>query len=1206
MNPRIINQAYEQRTNYVKKTITYAPPVILPTKYITETHSNYPYPTNQYSTSTQPKQVTNPPYQAYTAPVYNNYPQNNNVNYTYKYSGETERQTYQNNQNVKLAQNYGIIDQNNLQNIQMHKRPSAGLAQNYKNINTNNINMNQIPKVNNIQYKEMKVNYVQPQQNKNNIINANNYYQNNNINNNIYNNYNYTEKNTRKYNYEFNDNSMYIVQIGTTKTNPPQRIIYQQNIPQNNQQQILNQQYLHNQNIKQNVKNNNINNNIYNDVNKYFYTNPPPPQQQQIYPNQTKNIIPNTNIPTSTHHHNNSAYNANHVLINNQVNSNLNNMNQIHNQVKTNMNNINQINNQVKANINNVNNINQIKNQANANINTINNIPKQNQIIQQTQQNQQAQFYNQILNSAGYPQQKVAQPQLQQNIPNPVVKTNRHSNMEEPPDNMRNRGKHQNQTQTQNNEYFNNTMPNLKTYNDILSGYNNIFPNETTNTNEKNNYYENPNFQMTFDKRNKIAKVNMSNVPQKINELSFPKTNKSKPIQTNQNIINKNVVNNINNNNNANYQKQNNAQIQKNNNIINYNILSENVEYRDQYGNILVYINGQFIDKRLLVNSGSNHNKSINNNNKQINNQNITTKDINIAQNNNINQENSQFTNTYPLPGQKTYSTQTLINNAIEQNANINMNINMNNNIYQNQNQNQNYSQRSNRFLEDQNFTNANINNYNINLNVNQQNDLINDINNLFKNPKNPQVNQPEILTVEPQKPKRRRPVFKIPPSKKRSISQGRSLNFIHKYYDENFILEEENEDNASDSENKKTKKSFKKAVKEVINIKKLVPNQQQDEEKKQNNEINHNTNINKEEMPSIEINKENKDTENNDNENNNNVMRLSHMGFSLERSSFLPENDINKNDNDNDNEENNINNNKYNFDDLNIDKNIYEEKKIDLNENTNKIRRNIDINMDEDNDDNINIDKINEKLNEKLKLYTEREKEKQKLENNQEKIINNQKLSGEISKPNIYNISEENKNIKNLKSDEIKKGPISSTNKEQHSKLDNPSYINNENIMANNSSISQNLLRDSDISVINPKFYEPMKDSIRNLQINDFDNNGNNKGDERINMNIEEHDLDKYFKKENEKKEIKKKEIDSSLRTINSEGEIRNSQQIVDNLDEEEENNNIIINNNLQKKKSGDTNTNNEKLKTINDIITSNDITSEKSKKIINNNNKK
>ena len=1204
MNPRIINQPFEQRTNYVKKTITIAPPVILPTKYITETHSNFPYPTNQYSTSTQTKPVTNPPYQAYTTPVYNNYPQNNNANYTHKYSGETERQTYQNNQNVKLAQNYGIIDQNYLQNIQMHKRPSAGLAQNYKNINTNNIKMNQIPNVNNIQYKEMKINYVQPQQNKNNIINANNYYQNNNINNNIYNNYNYTEKNTRKYNYEYNDNSMYIVQIGTTKTNPPQRIIYKQNIPQNNQQQILNQQYLHNQNIKQNVKNNNINNNIYNDLNKYFYTNPPS-QQQQIYTNQTKNIIPNSNIPTTHHHNNNSAYNANHVVINNQVNSNLNNMNQNNNQVKTNINNLNQINNQVKANINNLNNINQIKNQANSNINTINNKPKQNQIIQQTQQNQQAQLYNQILNSAGYPQQKIVQPQLQQNIPNPVVKTNRHSNMEEPPDNMRNRGKHQNQTQaqTQNNEYFNNTMPNLKTYNDILSGYDNIFPNETTNTNEKNNYYENQNFQMTFDKRNKIAKVNMSNVPQKINELSFPKTNKSKPIETNQNIINKNVVNNINNNN-ENYQKQNNIQIQKNNNIINNNIINENVEYRDQYGNILVYINGQFIDKRLLVNSGKSHNKAINNNNinnnKQINNQNINS---NKALNNNIiNQENSQFTNTYPLPGQKTYSTQTLIN-TMEQNTNLNMN----NNIYQNQNeiQNQNYSERNNRFLEDQNFTNANINNYNINLNSNQQNDLINDINNLFKNQNNPQMNQSEILTVEPQKPKRRRPVFKIPPSKKRSISQGRSLNFIHKYYDENFILEEENEDNASDSENKKIKKSFKKAVKEVINIKKLIPNQHQDEEKKQNNEINNNINIDKEQMKSNETNKENKDTENNDNENNNNVMRLSHMGFSLERSSFLPENELNKNENENASGENIINDDKYNLDDLNIDKNIYEEKKIDSNENSKKMRRNIDINMDEDNDDNINIDKIDETLNEKLKLYTEKEKEKQKLENNQEKLISNQKLSGEISKPNIYNISEEGKNIKNFKSDEIQKVPIPSTNKEQNSKLDNPSYINNENIMANNSSISQNLLRDSEISVINPKFYEPMKDSISNLQINDFDNNGSNKEDERINMNIEEHDLDKYFKKEDEKKEIKKKEIDSSLRTINSDGEIRNSQQIVDNLDEEEENNNIIININIKQKKSGETNTNNEKLKTINDIITSNNIASENSKKIINNNKK-
>ena len=247
MNPRIVNQPYQQRTNYVKKTITYAPPVILPTKYITETPNNYPYPTGQYSTSTQPKPVTNPQYQAYTAPTYSNYPQNNNVNYTFKYSGETERQTYQNNQNGKLAQNYGIIDQKTLQNIHMHKRPSAGMVQNYKNINSNNINMNQIPK-NNIQYNERKVNYVQPQQKNNNINNVNNYYQNNNINNNIYNNiynnYNYTDKNNRKYNYEYNDNSMYIVQIATTKTNQPQRANHQQNIPQNNNQPLIVNQHI--------------------------------------------------------------------------------------------------------------------------------------------------------------------------------------------------------------------------------------------------------------------------------------------------------------------------------------------------------------------------------------------------------------------------------------------------------------------------------------------------------------------------------------------------------------------------------------------------------------------------------------------------------------------------------------------------------------------------------------------------------------------------------------------------------------------------------------------------------------------------------------------------------------------------------------------------------------------------------------------------
>ena len=50
------------------------------------------------------------------------------------------------------------------------------------------------------------------------------------------------------------------------------------------------------------------------------------------------------------------------------------------------------------------------------------------------------------------------------------------------------------------------------------------------------------------------------------------------------------------------------------------------------------------------------------------------------------------------------------------------------------------------------------------------------------------------------------------------------------------------------------------------------------------------------------------------------------------------------------------------------------------------------------------------------------------------------------------------------------------------------------------------------------------MKDSITNLQINDFNNIDNNDENKRINMNIEGHDFDKYFAEENEKKRNKKK----------------------------------------------------------------------------------
>ena len=692
---------------------------------------------------------------------------------------------------------------------------------------------------------------------------------------------------------------------------------------------------------------------------------------------------------------------------------------------------------------------------------------------------------------------------------------------------------------------------------------------------------------------------NMYNVPQKINELSFTSTNKNIPQKSeeiNNNLKNPNLVRNAIQN--TNHQSK--TQTANNANNIMYNESVGNVEYFDQYGNPLVLINGQFIDKRLLVNKKVDKNIK----DKQMINQNLNITDKNLTQNTYINQENNQFSNTYPLPGQKTYSTQTLINENFEQNVNKINNINY---------QNQNYSQRSNRFLEDQNFTNANINaninNYNINLNLNQQNPLINDINNLFNKSNSGQITQPDIQTIEPQKPKKRRPVFKIPPSKKRSISQGRSLAFIHKYYDENFILEEENEDNASDSENKKKEKNFKDVVKEVVNIRRLIPNKNQEEEKnviQQNNENDNNLKIN-EEIKSDEIDKKEEEEKE---ENNNNVIRLSHMGFSLERSSFKPENennninneknnnndeDINNKNNDKEKEMNNENNDKYNFDDLNIDKNIYEEKKIDLDELSPKIKRNIDMNLDEDDDDKINIDKIDEKLNEKLKLYTE--KEKQNSQKNKEQELNEKKLSGDIPNPYKNMISENEKDYQKSKSDEVKKDQKISSKPELENNQSNNFSKNTEDIIVNNSSISNNLLRESDISNINPKFYEPIKDSIRDLKFSDFKNNENTE-EKRINMNIEGFDLDKYFNKENEKNEIKK--VDSSLRTLKSEENDRNSQQIVDNLEEEEKKNK-----NIQSHNSGDIKTNNEKLTTINDIITQTEPEDDYSKKFIKKNSK-
>ena len=76
----------------------------------------------------------------------------------------------------------------------------------------------------------------------------------------------------------------------------------------------------------------------------------------------------------------------------------------------------------------------------------------------------------------------------------------------------------------------------------------------------------------------------------------------------------------------------------------------------------------------------------------------------------------------------------------------------------------------------------------------------------------NENINQRRVLR---NKVKRKRPVFKIPACKKASVSQGQSLSFIFKYYDENFILEDEYEEEKANKE--KIPESERKEKKENI-----------------------------------------------------------------------------------------------------------------------------------------------------------------------------------------------------------------------------------------------------------------------------------------------------------------------------------------------------------------------------------------------------
>ena len=89
------------------------------------------------------------------------------------------------------------------------------------------------------------------------------------------------------------------------------------------------------------------------------------------------------------------------------------------------------------------------------------------------------------------------------------------------------------------------------------------------------------------------------------------------------------------------------------------------------------------------------------------------------------------------------------------------------------------------------------------------------------KKKKSKRVKKSKDNKLPQNKVKHRRPVFRIPPFKKVSLCQGKTLNFIHKYYDENFILEEDSEDSADNSSEMEIKKLNKEII--TTNVPKKV-----------------------------------------------------------------------------------------------------------------------------------------------------------------------------------------------------------------------------------------------------------------------------------------------------------------------------------------------------------------------------------------------
>ena len=355
---------------------------------------------------------------------------------------------------------------------------------------------------------------------------------------------------------------------------------------------------------------------------------------------------------------------------------------------------------------------------------------------------------------------------------------------------------------------------------------------------------QNINYSITLQSQNinkaRRQNINLQNFSQNYNTLQqIP--NSSKPIQNviqqSQKNINQNFQNNFQKNNinsiqspNINISRNPNLHIIQNQNnnssdistTINPQIIKEQqnmniLQEKNKIQNILNYNgviqnnigkeNGMNINENIIY---LNNNQQTNNNNNvnqqfpylnQISNNNISS----IYLNNNIKVENNGANPIY-------------LNQIKENQESIISNLNINNEIKNseinnNQINSQNIPNIDNITQNNQSINNKNINNSEQNKNTNNNSKIPNKkiLKNGKKLSKKGKITKMKLKNehkpTKQYKVERKRPVYAVPPSKKRSVSQGKPFNLIHKYYDENYILEDDEEE-ASKNEEKLNKKS--------------------------------------------------------------------------------------------------------------------------------------------------------------------------------------------------------------------------------------------------------------------------------------------------------------------------------------------------------------------------------------------------------------